>query len=195
LQPPIRPRAPIERASGRIKKHHARAVVDDCKAVVQSIAKAIASEDVESLVEHERWRVAQLAEQSQKLGAHAHRARGMTRYRKRAAQSVEMLPRVVLEHQRGSQRIENLSRRVHFAALFEPRIVIDADAGSHGDLFATQTRHATMTVDRDAGHSRIDVRSTAGEELGHRRRVAGKFIAHRWTSIRTSGRPSWSSDT
>ena len=54
-------------------------------------------------------------------------------------QITHVLDGVVVELQRPGKALEDLIRGLAFAALFKSQVILGADAGQHGDFFATQT--------------------------------------------------------
>ena len=56
-----------------------------------------------------------------------------------AGQVTHVLDGVVVELQRPGKALEDLIRGLAFAALFKSQVILGADAGQHGDFFATQT--------------------------------------------------------
>ena len=56
-------------------------------------------------------------------------------------QITHVLDGVVVELQRPGKALEDLIRGLAFAALFKSQVILDADAGQHGDFFTAQTRY------------------------------------------------------
>ena len=60
-----------------------------------------------------------------------------------------MSRRVVVEPQGAGDRVQHLRGRMMITPLFEPRVVLRADAREHRELVATQAGHAAAAGDGD----------------------------------------------
>ncbi len=72
---------------------------------------------------------------------------------------------VVVEAQRAGERVEHLLGRMRVAALLEPDVVVDADAGEQRELLAPQAGHPAPA---QVGQSDVvgrDERAPGAEEL------------------------------
>ena len=78
---------------------------------------------------------------------------GGTRVLRRPREPVEVVGGDGVEPQRPRQRVQHLAGRVGVAALLEAQVVVRADAGQDGDLFAPQTRDPS----RARAHHQTDV--------------------------------------
>jgi hypothetical protein len=72
----------------------------------------------------------------------------------------------VVEPQCAGQRFEHLIGHSGGVAALQPLVVLDADAGQRGDLFAAQALDASWPEGRQTGLLRRDPRPARGQELG-----------------------------
>jgi hypothetical protein len=89
----------------------------------------------------------------------------------------------VIELQGSRESFENTVGRAAHAPTLEALVVLDADPGQRGHLFAPQALDATRTQGREADLLRGDPAATAAQELGD---VAGRVHANEHTPIRAA---------
>jgi hypothetical protein len=83
-----------------------------------------------------------------------------------AGEVKQMLAFGVVERQRVGEPLQHELGHAAEVAALQSLVVLDADTGQRGDLFATQARHAPGAVARQSGLLRGDPCPARGEELG-----------------------------
>jgi hypothetical protein len=135
---------------------------------VQGAAEAVDGEDVQTAVANEGRGVGHGVQDAQ--DAVGQRAAGTPppggAFGGGAGQVVEVGAFGVVELEGVRDGVEDFLRGTREMAAFEADVVVDADAGEHGDLFAAQARHAPVAaVSGQAGLLRGDPGAAGGQEL------------------------------
>ena len=145
-----------------------RVVEDGC---VERPPERVRREDVVTAVTHPGGGVGEGVQHLPHRRAHGVGAGVVTSPRRRPGrfgQVEEVLPLGVVEPQGGRQRVQHSFGGTAQVAAFQPNVVVHRDSGKHGDLLATQSRHAPVpAVRRQAGLLRGQPRAARAEELPH----------------------------
>ncbi len=150
---------------------------------VQRGGHRVPGEHVALRAEHQGRQVGHPVDQSQHAGPHVHLH--PTGPRRGAAGEVEdLVAGVVVEPQRPGEGTQHLRRRHRTAALLEADDVVDADAGQHRHLLATQPRGTPVAP---GGHPDV-LRAQPLPGAAEHRASSGRLIAHTSSMARLRSR-------
>jgi hypothetical protein len=146
----------VERPEGQLRRAEER------------LGRGVGGEDLETGVDDVCGGVWEGVHELEQLGADRSGRRLGGGCELREAEGV--LAGVRAESQGGAQGVDDLRRRGAFAPLFEPGVVVGADAGEHGDLLAPQAVDPPRAEVGQADVGGREARALGAEELAERAR-------------------------
>ncbi len=145
----------VEAALGLLQEEVPGGVQARHRPAVEEPGEAVPGQHVQAVVHDQRGSVDDQVEDAQHLRPHPP-ARHLHAAAALPGEPVEVLPFGPVEAEHPGERVEDLLGGLGRPALFQAYVVVDADSGQVGDLFAAQPFDAAAAVGGDADGRRVD---------------------------------------